>query len=95
MIRVITGEDEQARPLIILDGHFSGDSVSIVEAFFKEAERGPQPRTLYLRDVTAVDQSGKALLLRLRREGVKLRGSGVYTAYLVESLDREVEQNAP
>lgn len=91
MIRVTTSEDEKAGPLIIIDGQLSGDSVAVVEACFKDVPAGSQPGTLFLRDVTVVDQAGKALLLRLWREGVNLRASGVYTSYLVESFDDEDE----
>lgn len=70
----------------MIDGQLSGESVAVVEACFNERDAGRKPGTLYLRDVTTVDIAGKALLLRLSREGVTLRASGVYTSYLVESL---------
>lgn len=87
MIRVTTNEDDHTQPVIIIDGQLSGESVAIVESFMDGREAGRNPGTLYLRDVTTVDDAGKALLLRLVHQGITLRASGLYTSYLVESLD--------
>lgn len=46
-----------------------------------------KPVHLFLRDVSTVDQAGRALLCRLAAKGVRLFGSGVYTSYLVRAFN--------
>jgi len=48
-----------------------------------------KPVDLVLRDVTAVDEAGRAFLRRLAEKGVRLFGNGVYTSYLVDSASAE------
>jgi hypothetical protein len=42
--------------------------------------------SLFLRDVSAIDEAGRNLLRRLSERGVRLLASGVYTSHLVKSL---------
>jgi hypothetical protein len=45
-----------------------------------------KPVHLFLRDVTTVDQAGRALLERLAAKGVRLRAKGIYNSYIVQEL---------
>jgi hypothetical protein len=39
-----------------------------------------------LRDVSVVGEDGQALLRRLATKGVRLKASGIYTSYIVQSI---------
>jgi len=85
MIRV-TKTEERSRTLVTIDGQLSADSVSVVETFCSQAELDGKPLQVFLRDVPAVDESGRMLLTRLAAKGIRLVASGVYTSYLVQAL---------
>lgn len=86
MIRV-TRADEPSRTTVTIDGQLSGDTIAIVETCCNQAKSNGRPVELFLRDVTIVDPAGRTLLSRLASQGVRLIGSGVYTSYLVQSLN--------
>ena len=44
------------------------------------------PVDLRLRDITGVDEAGKALLGRLAARGVCLFANGVYVSYLLDNI---------
>lgn len=85
MIR-ITASEEASQTIITIDGELSGEHVATVESYCEEAESSGKPITVFLRDVTAVDQSGEVLLVRLVKAGFALTGIGVYTSYLVDAI---------
>jgi len=85
MIRV-TKTEKRSRTLVTVDGQLAGDSVGVVETCCNPAESNGKPLHLFLRDVTTVDQAGRALLSRLAARGVHMSAVGVYTSYLVEEL---------
>jgi hypothetical protein len=87
MIRVTKGE-EPGRTTITVDGFLSADCTDVVEACCNQALSRGMPVDLFLRDVSAVDQSGRDLLCRMAARGVRLLASGVYTSYLVRELTR-------
>ena len=86
MIRV-TKTEEQSRTLITIDGELSGDSLTVVETCCTQAEAKQKPVYLFLRDVTTVDQAGTVLLRRLAATGIRMLANGLYTSYLVQTLD--------
>ena len=86
MIRV-TRADELSRTVVTIDGQLSGDTIAIVETCCNQAKSNGRPVELFLRDVSIVDQAGRTLLSRLASQGVRLVGSGVYTSYLVQSVN--------
>ena len=88
MIRIWRTE-EPSRTTVTIDGKLSADSVGVVEACCSQAEAGGKPVRLFLRDVTSVDEDGRLLLARLAGRGIRLAASGVYTSYLVETLNSE------
>ena len=59
MIRV-TKTEESSKTLVTIDGQLSGEAVGLVQACCKEAESDGKPVQLFLRDVTAIDDSGLA-----------------------------------
>jgi hypothetical protein len=85
MIRV-TKTEEQSLTIITIDGRLSSDSIAIVETCCNQARSNGKPVQLFLRDISAVDQTGEMLLSRLARQGIRLVARGVYTSYLVQSL---------
>jgi ABC-type transporter Mla MlaB component len=86
MFRVSKAE-EPLRMIVTIDGQLSGDSIAVVETCCDQAISTGKPVHLFLRDVSTVDQAGRALLCRLAARGVRLLGSGVYTSYLVQALN--------
>ena len=86
MIRVWRTE-EASRTTITVDGQLSADSIAVVEACCSQAESNGKPIRLFLRDVTSVDEAGRTLLSHLAARGIRLSGTGVYTSYLVKTLN--------
>ena len=87
MFRVSTTE-ERSCTVLTIDGRLSGDDLEVVEECCGQAISTGKAVQVLLRDVTMVDQAGRALLCRLAAKGVRLRGSGLYTSYLVKALDQ-------
>ena len=75
MIRILTA-DELTHREIIIDGKLSGECVELVERFCNEAIGNGRPVQLYLRDVSTIDESGRALLGRLSAKGISLKAAG-------------------
>ena len=86
MFRVSRAE-EPSRTIVTIDGQLSGDYIAVVETCCDQAISAGKAVHLFLRDVSTVDQAGRALLCRLAARGVRLLGSGVYTSYLVGALN--------
>jgi hypothetical protein len=82
----VSKADERSHTLITFDGQLSSESIEIVETFCQQAMSTGKPVHLFLRDVSAVDQAGRALLCRLAGKGVRLLASGIYNSYLVRTL---------
>jgi len=85
MIRVMTS-DGPALTTITVDGQLSGEYVEVVERSCDAARSKGKPISLFLRDVTVIGEDGKALLRRLAAKGVRLKSSGVYNSYIVQSI---------
>jgi ABC-type transporter Mla MlaB component len=83
----VTKAEQGSHTTITIDGELSGDHIELVTVCCQQAISAGKPVDLFLRDVSAVDPAGHALLRRLVAKGVRLIGSGVYTAYLVRALD--------
>lgn len=78
--------EEQSGTVITVDGQLSHDCIEFVEAYCNQEMSMGKPVALFLRDLTIVDQAGRALLRRLAAKGVRLLASGVYTSYIVQGL---------
>lgn len=85
MIRIMTA-DEPALTMITVDGRLAGDSIEVVETTCDQARSNGKPTWLFLRDVSAIGEDGQALLRRLAMKGVHLKASGIYTSYIVQSI---------
>ena len=88
MIRVMTA-DEPGLTMITVDGHLAGEYMEVVEASCEQARSNGKPIQLFLRDVSLIGEDGQAFLRRLARKGVRLKASGIYTSYLVQSIQQE------
>ena len=85
MIRVMT-TDEPASTTIMVDGKLAGEFVDPVELCCIQAILKPKPVRLYLRDVSLIDERGRALLRKLAEKGVGLKASGIYSSYIVDEI---------
>ena len=85
MIRVITA-DEAASTTVTVDGRLADDFVELVEVSCIQAISRLKPVLLYLRDVSLIDERGRALLRKLADQGVGLKASGVYSSYIVDEI---------
>jgi hypothetical protein len=82
----ITKADQSARSLLTVEGELAGDCVETVGVCCEQAIAEGRPVILFLKDVFTIDPEGRQLLRKLAAMGVRLRGSGVYTSYLLRSL---------
>ncbi len=87
----VSHTDSSTHTLITVEGHLAGEGVPLVSQYCLERLADDRPLVLYLKNVTEVDQGGRALLRQLIVRGVRLRASGIYTEHLVEDLKRECE----
>ena len=94
MIRIMTA-DEPTHREIIVDGKLSGECVELVETLCNEAIGNGKPVQLYLRDVSTIDESGRALLGRLSTKGISLKADGLYTSYVVDLVMAERTEALP
>jgi hypothetical protein len=85
MFRVSKAE-ERSRTIVTIDGQLAGDSIEVVKTCCDQAISTGKPVDLFLRDVSTIDQAGRALLRLLAASGVRLLASGVYTSYIVQAL---------
>jgi len=83
----VSKAEEQSRTTVTIEGELLGDSIEVVEICCEQAISVGKPVRLFLRDVSTVDRAGRALLSRLAAKGVRLLGSGVYTADLVREFN--------
>jgi hypothetical protein len=82
----INRTDGPSRTVVTVDGHLSGEYIETVETCCDQALSSMNRVDLYLRDVSVIDQAGRALLSRLAARGVRLLASGVYTCHVVQEL---------
>jgi hypothetical protein len=80
--------------VVTIDGQLSGDGIEVVEDLCNQATSKAKPVHLYLRDVSTVDRAGRSLLRRLAKKGVRIRATGVYTSYLVHTLNAATAEPA-
>ena len=88
MIRIMTA-DEPTHTEIIVDGQLSGECVELVKTCCRQAIGNGKPVQLYLRDVSSIDESGRALLRRLSTKGISLKAAGLYSSYIVDLIIAE------
>jgi len=91
MIR-IWSTHEPGATTITVDGRLVGDYVDSVQACVDQAMSEQERIQLFLRDVSHIDEAGRALLVRLAAKGVVLRASGLYSSYVVAEITRQSEK---
>ena len=87
MIRIMVATAPKLTTITV-DGELSGEYVDAVETCATQplAQRGPIQ--LYLRDVSTIDEKGRALLVRLATKGVRLGARGVYCSHIVSKISQ-------
>jgi len=88
MIRILTTNEPSANTIIV-DGQLVSDYVDAVETCIRQAMGQESPVHLFLRNVSHIDEEGRALLSRLAAKGVELSASGLYSSYVVSEIQRE------
>lgn len=68
--------------------------MSVADACCTQALARGKRLLVYLRDVNMIDEAGRSLVCRLAARGVRLRGSGMYTSYLLRQLARTARVTA-
>ena len=79
-------EPGERRTRLTFDGEISTECIESLEECCEEALRDGNPVDLILRDITRVDEAGRALLRRLAARGVCLFANGLYVPYLLENI---------
>ena len=94
MIRIFT-TDEPKEITITVDGQLVSDYVGSVQTCVNQAIGHKRPVHLFLRDVSHIDEHGRALLSRVAMNGVRLSASGVYSSYVVAEVCRQGRSGSP
>ena len=81
------------RTRLTFDGEISSECIESLEKCCEEALKDGRPVDLSLRDITAIDEAGEALLRRLAARGVCLFANGVYVSYLLDTIRASVSAN--
>lgn len=77
--------------VITMEGRLAGDYVAAAESCCDQAFSSGKPVVVFLKDVSVVDSDGRAFLRCLLLKGARIRATGVYTRYLVEQLERDLQ----
>ena len=85
MLRIMTA-DEPASTTITVDGTMSGEGIEPVQTCCIQALSKGKPVRLHLRDVSAIDERGRAMLRHLAEEGVDVTANGIYSSYIVNEI---------
>jgi hypothetical protein len=85
MLRIMTADDP-ASTTITVDGTLSGEGIEPVQTCCVQALSKGKLVKLHLRDVSAIDQRGRAMLRHLAEEGVDVKANGIYSSYIVNEI---------
>jgi hypothetical protein len=85
MLRIMTA-DEPASTTITVDGTMSGEGIEPVQTCCIQALSKGKPVRLHLRDVSTIDERGRAMLRHLAEEGVDVTANGIYSSYIVNEI---------
>lgn len=89
MLKITSQCDAKAgSPLtLVLEGRLAGPWVGELQASWQALSTNEHHRVVInLADVTYIDADGKALLVRLWRQGAELRASGCLTRCVIEEI---------
>lgn len=79
--------------MVSIDGQLLAEYVPLAEDCCSQAIAAGKAVTLVLHDVSAIDEAGRSMLLRLAARGVRLCGSGIYTGHIIRTLQRRPEHH--
>jgi hypothetical protein len=82
----ITKADHARHSVLTVDGDLYSDCVETVERCCRQAMARGVPVDLFLREVSNIDATGRALLRKLADMGIRLCGAGVYTSYILRGM---------
>lgn len=91
MIRITTA-DEQGLTTITVDGVLAGESLDLIENCCAEALSKGQPVRLHLREVSGIDERGRAMLRRMAARRVDMKANGIYSSYVVDEIQADGER---
>jgi anti-anti-sigma regulatory factor len=84
----VTVAQKEARSRLVLEGRLAGLWVDEAREAWRKVRRSATPVIVDLTGVTFVDESGKALLRAMWRDGAELRAAGCCTRFIVEEITR-------
>ena len=93
MIRIMTATKRNGTTITV-DGRVTAEYVGTIETVVRQATEQGGPVRLFLRDVSTIDRSGRALLDRLAAKGVRLSATGIYSSYVVGEISRSAARSA-
>ena len=93
MLKICIVENRNQRRLV-LEGKLIAPWAAELRPACEKAKTdlGDRELVVEMKNLTAINQAGENLLLELMREGVKFRGSGVFTKHLLKELTRRAGQ---
>jgi ABC-type transporter Mla MlaB component len=84
----ITTRDYGNRTVFELEGKLAGPWVEEMKECWREAAAANRPVGVLLKQVSFIDNAGKALLSEMCRGGAKIEGAGCMTSVTVEEIKR-------
>jgi hypothetical protein len=86
--------DSRTHRRLVLEGKLVGPWTNELKPAWEGAKAGLGGRELVVevKNLIVINQAGENVLLGLMREGVKVRGYGVFTRHILKQLARRVER---
>jgi anti-anti-sigma regulatory factor len=94
MLKISIVEGRKQRRLVV-EGRLAAPWSDELKAACKKAGSGLNGRELIidLKNLTTISQQGENLLLELMRQGVRFRGSGVFTNEVLKQVARRLRRS--
>ncbi|MEO8593234.1 MAG: hypothetical protein ABI759_07930 [Candidatus Solibacter sp.] len=80
--------------MLTLEGQLVGEYTTFIEESCNAALSNDRRVALQLMNVSTIDEAGRSLLRKLARQGIEIRASGIYTSYVVKSINAMNEDAA-
>jgi ABC-type transporter Mla MlaB component len=80
--------------VLTLEGQLVGEYTTFIEESCNAALSKDRRVSLQLNDVSTIDEAGRSLLRKLAHKGIEIRASGIYTSYVVRSINAANENTA-
>jgi hypothetical protein len=86
--------DSRMHRRLILEGKLVGPWADELRPAWEraKADLGGRELIVEVKNLIVINQTGENVLLELMREGVKIRGCGVFTRHILKELARRVER---